>query len=185
MCMFMIQNRTKRTEKLPCSFLRQNRKEKEFFSVHFTLQRICHYRHNEKNREITLLFSQTEQKWKRNFSCSFFLATPRFAFMMTDSLWSDIELRDLFQDSWYLDTGMPALKATWLFSLDFYQWYVADMFTFGKQNIKEISFLTYVELTRWVKIKDLLPKITYKRKSLKKKTSSFCHKCGIVWQQMV
>ena len=99
--MFMIQNRAKRTEKLPCSFLRQNRKEKEFFSVHFTLQRIClpHYRHNEKNRGITLLFSQTEQKRKRNFSCSFFLATPRFAFMMADSLRSDIELRDLLEDS--------------------------------------------------------------------------------------
>ena len=97
--MFMFLYRTKRTEKLPCSFLRQNRKEKEF-SVHFTLQRMClhHYRQNEKNREITLFLCKTEQKVKRNFSCSFFLATPRFAFMIAVSLF-DIELRDLFEDS--------------------------------------------------------------------------------------
>ena len=36
-CMFMIPDWTERTEKLPYSFLRQNRKEKEFLSsFHFT-----------------------------------------------------------------------------------------------------------------------------------------------------
>ena len=55
-------------------------------------------RQNEKNREITLFLCKAEQKVKRNFSCSFFLATPRFAFIIAVSL-SDIELRDLFEDS--------------------------------------------------------------------------------------
>ena len=56
-CMFMIPNRTKRTEKLPCSFFKQNmQKEKGICYVHFTLQHMYlhDYRQDEKNGDITL-----------------------------------------------------------------------------------------------------------------------------------
>ena len=101
MLMFMIQNRTKRTEKLPCSFLRQNRKEKEFF-LFISLYSVSVFLitgTTKRTEKLPCSFLRQNRKEKRNFSCSFFLATPRFAFMMADSLWSDIELRDMFQDS--------------------------------------------------------------------------------------
>ena len=80
-------------------FFSQAERKRKFY-VHFTLQHMYlhYYRQNEKSKEITLFLCQAEQKGKRNFSCSFCSATPRFTFSIADSLF-DIELRDLFEDS--------------------------------------------------------------------------------------
>ena len=63
-CMLIIPNRTKRTEKLPCSFLRQNRTKKGICYVHFTLQHVYlhYYRQDEKNIEISFSFLRQNRK---------------------------------------------------------------------------------------------------------------------------
>ena len=96
----IITGRTKRAEKLPFSSLGQNREEKGIVFVHFTLQHMClhYYRQDGENMEISFFLSQVEQKGARNVSCYFYFTTLRFIFMISDSL-SDIELRDLFEDS--------------------------------------------------------------------------------------
>ena len=62
--MLIIPNRTKITEKLPCSFLKQNRKKKGICYVHFTLQHmyVYDYREDEKNIEISFSFLRQNRK---------------------------------------------------------------------------------------------------------------------------